>query len=250
MAVGLLNPEISDSIIGAPVVVSYSPIVAVPFTANRSEPDTAKYDAVNGSEISEGFTVAPEVVYLPITPLSFMTNRSEPDTTMAAGPFNPEISEAFTVAPEVVYSPTVPAPRTPKAAFVTNRSEPDTAMPNGALNPEISEAFTVAPEVVYSPTLLPYVTNKFEPDTAMAVGLLNPEISEAFTVAPEVVYSPIVPSLFATNIVSIGPASKEPHANGISRPISSANIPFIVGPPLGLQVYHPPSPPGVLPVSN
>ena len=60
-------------------------------------------------EISEAFTVAPEVVYSPIVPLpSFATNRFDPDTAMPIGSFNPEISEAFTVAPEVVYSPIVP----------------------------------------------------------------------------------------------------------------------------------------------
>ena len=37
----------------------------------------------------------------------FTTNRFDPETTIPPGPLNPEISEAFTVAPEVVYSPTV-----------------------------------------------------------------------------------------------------------------------------------------------
>src|SRR5271157_5766997 len=99
-------------------------------------------------EISEGFTVAPEVVYWPIVPLkSSVTNRFDPDTAMPSGRPNPEISEGFTVAPEVVYSPIVPP------AFVTNRFDPDTAMPNGPKlpNPVISEGFTVAPESVYSP---------------------------------------------------------------------------------------------------
>ena len=59
-------------------------------------------------EISEAFTVAPEVVYSPIVPLSFVTNRFPPDTAMPSGYAKPEISEAFTVAPEVVYSPIVP----------------------------------------------------------------------------------------------------------------------------------------------
>src|SRR5690348_1071882 len=99
-------------------------------------------------EISEAFTVAPDVVYSPTVPVpALVTNRSEPDTAMPAGAFN-EISEAFTVAPEVVYSPIVPA------RFATNRSEPDTAMADGEFNPEISEVFTVAPDVVYAPTVL------------------------------------------------------------------------------------------------
>ena len=45
---------------------------------------------------------------------------------------NPEISEAFTVAPEVVYSPMLPAPDTPlPLGRVTNRFDPDTAMQIG-----------------------------------------------------------------------------------------------------------------------
>ena len=51
-------------------------------------------------EISEAFTVAPEVVYSPIVPVPlFATNRSDPETTIPCGKLNPEISEAFTVAP-------------------------------------------------------------------------------------------------------------------------------------------------------
>ena len=60
-------------------------------------------------EISEAFTVAPEVVYSPtVLPPLFATNRSDPETAIPRGALNPEISEAFTVEPEVVYSPTVP----------------------------------------------------------------------------------------------------------------------------------------------
>jgi hypothetical protein len=98
-------------------------------------------------EISEAFTVAPEMVYSPIVPpLEFVTNRFDPETAMPVGLSSPEISEAFTVAPEVVYSPIVPL-----LVFVTNRFDPDTTMLLGPFNPEISEAFTVAPEMVYSP---------------------------------------------------------------------------------------------------
>ena len=39
----------------------------------------------------------------------FVTNRSDPDTAMPSGPFNPEMSDAFTIAPDVVYSPIVPS---------------------------------------------------------------------------------------------------------------------------------------------
>src|SRR5271169_1452132 len=113
-------------------------------------------------EISEAFTVAPEVVYSPIVPApNSVTNKFEPSTAISPAPPRPEISAAFTVAPEVVYTPIVLRPWLP-----TNRFEPDTAMPVGSYNPVIREAFTVAPEVVYSPTLPApnSVTNKFEPD--------------------------------------------------------------------------------------
>jgi len=56
-------------------------------------------------EISDAFTVAPEVVYSPIVPpASFATKRSDPETTIPTGPCNPVTSDVFTVDPEVVYS--------------------------------------------------------------------------------------------------------------------------------------------------
>ena len=62
-------------------------------------------------EMSEAFTVAPEIVYSPtVPPLELTTKRFDPDTAMPVGDISPVMSEAFTVAPEVVYSPTVPPP--------------------------------------------------------------------------------------------------------------------------------------------
>lgn len=60
-------------------------------------------------EISEAFTVAPDVVYSPIVSLpKFVTNKCDPNTAIERGPLNPDISDAFTVAPKVVYLPIVP----------------------------------------------------------------------------------------------------------------------------------------------
>ena len=54
--------------------------------------ETATPRGVLNPEISEAFTVAPEVVYSPIVPLpEFATNRSDPETAMPSGKLNPGI---------------------------------------------------------------------------------------------------------------------------------------------------------------
>jgi hypothetical protein len=47
----------------------------------------------------------------------FASNRSFPEIAMPVGVPNLEISDAFTVAPEVVYSPMVPFPKFPTNTF-------------------------------------------------------------------------------------------------------------------------------------
>jgi hypothetical protein len=61
---------------------------------------------------------------------------------MSWGPLTPEISDVFTVAPEVVYSAIELLGPNSSASFTTNRSDPDIAMDPYSGNPEISEAFT------------------------------------------------------------------------------------------------------------
>ena len=80
------SPVTSEAFTVAPEVV-YSPTVLVlPFTTNRSDPDTARPTGVFNPVTNEAFTVAPEVVYSPIVPVvEFVTNKSDPDNARPAG---------------------------------------------------------------------------------------------------------------------------------------------------------------------
>jgi hypothetical protein len=91
-------------------------------------------------EISDAFTVSPDMVYSPIVPVwKFVTNKFPPDTAMPFGPFRPEIRAASTIAPVVaLYSPIVPVTES-----VTNRFPPEIAMSIGEISPETSAAFTI-----------------------------------------------------------------------------------------------------------
>src|SRR5580698_8366571 len=109
MGPGYCSPEISDALITAPVVASYSPTVfRPPVETNKLFPDTARKSATPNPVINDALTVTPPVVYSPIVPvLKFATYKLPPDTAMPVGLLNPRISGALTVAPLVVYAPIV-----------------------------------------------------------------------------------------------------------------------------------------------
>jgi hypothetical protein len=98
---------ISEELIATPEVV-YSPIVLPTFelATNKVEPYTARPTGSN-PEISDAFTVSPEVVYSPTTSLlGSETKIFEPDKVMhpRSELGRPVISVGFTLSPEVVYS--------------------------------------------------------------------------------------------------------------------------------------------------
>ena len=102
-----MRPTIDTDPAALQIIASAYPgreIVPVPwFATNRFEPDTAISDGSNRPEISEAFTVAPEVVYSPTVPVPRVArNKFDPETAMPCGSSSPEISAAFTVEPEAL----------------------------------------------------------------------------------------------------------------------------------------------------
>ena len=135
-----------------------SPIVPAPYATIRVEPDTATPSIVASSGIINPVAWPDVVSYPTTSPLGAAKNRLPPETAKLLAEPSPEISEAFTVAPEVVYSPTEPRPKRSRGKRSDPEIAMPTMPELGSMfGSGMSDAFIVAPVREYSPIPPPLI---------------------------------------------------------------------------------------------